>query len=139
MAALSHHVAEGVGDVTFALDEPAERAVEAWMDARARRGPLSVLTEDTGWRHLGPDDRGGTRALADFDHGGPRIAFDPIDGTRNLLGDLRSGWVVVSFCGPGPQPPRQSDVTGGLLVEIPPSLGGASREIWAARLSLIHI
>ncbi len=133
LAALAHHAAEGVGDVTFALDEPAERAVEAWMHARALRGPLSVLTEDTGWRHVGPAPSGGWQALGDFDHGGPRIAFDPIDGTRNLLGDLRSGWVVVSFCDPGPAAPHLSDVTGGLLVEIPPSLGGCCREIWASR------
>src|SRR5688572_16073800 len=80
LASVSEAVRQGAGDVTYAVDERSERAVEAWADAIARERPLSLLTEDTGWRHLGPVG-GRARELPGFDHGGPRIALDPIDGT----------------------------------------------------------
>jgi len=120
---------EGVGDVTFALDLPSEEHIARWSETIARREPLSVLTEDTGWRHLGPDGRGGARQLADFDHGGPRLVFDPIDGTRNLMADLRSAWTVVGFAPPGAHPPRMADCSGGIVSELPGTLAGAFRRI----------
>src|SRR5262245_59092040 len=112
----------GKGDVTFGLDLPSEERVEAWQRELARTEPLSVLTEDAGWRHLGPDGRGGERALPGFDHGGPRIAIDPVDGTRNLMADLRSAWTVVAFAPPGAREPRLAECTGGIVSEIPGTL-----------------
>jgi fructose-1,6-bisphosphatase/inositol monophosphatase family enzyme len=114
-------VRQGAGDVTYAIDELVERTIELWFDAAAREQPLSLLTEDTGWRHRGPDGAGGARELAGFDHGGPRIALDPIDGTRNVMADLRSAWTVVSFAPPSCGAPRLSDVTLGIVSEIPDS------------------
>jgi len=120
---------EGVGDVTFALDLPSEEHIARWAEDVARREPLSVLTEDAGWRHLGPDGRGGARALAGGDHGGPRLVFDPIDGTRNLMADLRSAWTVVGFAPPGAEPPRMRDCTGGIVSELPGTLAGEYRRL----------
>ena len=121
-SALSRPAGEGVGDVTFALDVVAERAVEAWLERQGE--PLSLLSEDHGWRH-----RGGPG----FDHGGPRIAIDPIDGTRPLMAGLRSAWVCIGFAPPGPEQPRLSQLSGGLLVELP--LPGQTRRasLWAER------
>lgn len=110
---------QGLGDVTFGLDLPSEARIAAWHIAEAREGPLSVLTEDTGWRHLGPDGEGGWRALDGFAHGGPRIAIDPVDGTRNLMADLRPAWSVVAFAPPGASQPRLGDLCGGIVSEIP--------------------
>jgi fructose-1,6-bisphosphatase/inositol monophosphatase family enzyme len=120
---------EGAGDVTFALDLPSEEHIARWAEEVARAEPLSVLTEDAGWRHLGPDGRGGAQALAGFDHGGPRLVFDPIDGTRNLMADLRSAWTVVAFAPPAPHAPRMRDCTGGIVSELPGTLAGAFRRL----------
>lgn len=122
---------EGAGDVTFALDLPSEQHIARWAEELARREPLSVLTEDAGWRHLGPDGRGGARELAGFDHGGPRLVFDPIDGTRNLMADLRSAWTVVGFAPPAAHAPRMSDCTGGIVSELPGTLAGEFRRLWS--------
>ena len=124
-------VRQGAGDVTYAVDARVEAAIERWLEACATTRSLSLLTEDTGWRHMGPDGRGGVRALPDFDHGGPRIALDPIDGTRNLMCDLRSAWTVVSFAPPGPAAPRLRDVSFGMVSEIPDSRGGRFRRLTA--------
>jgi len=123
---LSAPVRRGAGDVTFGIDEITEAVVDGWLAETAARGPLSVLTEDSGWRHAGPDgDLGG------FDHGGPRIALDPIDGTRNFMADLRPAWTVVSFAGPGPGQPRLADLSLGLLSEIPVTTAGRYRVLRA--------
>jgi len=117
-------VAQGVGDLTYGIDAPTEEVLTQWLLEEARHGPLSLLTEDAGWRHFGPGSAG-PQALSGFDHGGPRIAVDPIDGTRNLMTDLRSAWSVIAICGPGEGEPRQSDVLHGLLSEIPTSRAGS--------------
>jgi len=127
-------VAEGAGDVSFGLDLPTEAVVTRWLEQRARRSPLSLLSEESGWRHLGPDPdaaHGAPIALAGFDHGGPRIVVDPVDGTRNLMADLRPAWTALALCPPGPDQPRLSDVTYGLLAEIPDSRAARYRVLQA--------
>ena len=122
-------VGQGAGDLTFAIDVVAEEAVERWFRAVAAEAPLSLLTEDTGWRHWGPSPSGRVQELAGFDHGGPRIALDPIDGTRNVMHDLRSAWVVVSLAGPGLGEPGFQDLLYGAISEIPDSRGATAREL----------
>jgi fructose-1,6-bisphosphatase/inositol monophosphatase family enzyme len=127
---LARAVRQGAGDVTYAIDELVEHALLEWLDETARVTPLSLLTEDSGWMHRGPGPNG-VRELAGFDHGGPRIALDPIDGTRNLMADLRSAWSVVSFAGPGPDEPRLEELTLGILSELPDSRAARYRVMWA--------
>lgn len=124
---------QGAGDVTYGIDVPTEVVLTDWLAEVAREKPISLLTEDAGWRHAGPDGRGGVRDLPDFAHGGPRVVVDPIDGTRNLMADVRSAWTVIGACPPGAEPPRQRDVALGVLTEIPDSRGAIARELWAAR------
>ncbi len=122
-------VGEGAGDITFAIDVVAEDAVDRWFRRVAADTPLSLLTEDTGWQHRGPSASGGCEELPGFDHGGPRIALDPIDGTRNIMHDLRSAWVVVSLAAPGPGEPRFGDLVYGAISEIPDSRAAEAREL----------
>lgn len=117
----------GAGDVTYGIDVPTESVLDRWLSVTASHQPLSLLTEDSGWRHRGPNGHGGTRELDGFDHGGPRIVVDPIDGTRNLMADVRSAWSVIAIAGPGTGEPRMSDVEGGVLAEIPDSRGSRAR------------
>jgi fructose-1,6-bisphosphatase/inositol monophosphatase family enzyme len=107
----SRPLRQGAGDLTYAIDEGTERAASRWMAERAADGPLSLFTEDHGWRHAGD-------AGAGFDHGGPRIVLDPIDGTRNLMLGLRSAWTELAWCAPGTTEPRSQDVVASLLAEL---------------------
>ncbi len=132
-------VGHGAGDVTFALDQATEAAVDAWFERTAGDGPLSLLTEDRGWRHRGPQG-----ALDSFDHGGPRVVVDPVDGTRQLMADLRSAWTVIAACGPGAETPCLSDVHYGLCAELSDSRAASYRVLSAqrgagARLELRHL
>lgn len=122
-------VSMGAGDTTFALDLGPEQVVADWLAEQAERGPLSLFSEDTGWTHAGPPAAGDDP----FDHGGPRIVVDPVDGTRNLMHDLRSAWTVVSLCAPGSGQPRYSDLVVGLVGELPDSRSAVARRLWAWR------
>ncbi len=130
---LARPVAQGVGDVSFAIDVGAEAEVSAWHERFARRAPLSLLSEESGWRHLGPDPAGAPRELAGFDHGGSALVIDPIDGTRNLMADLRSAWTALAIVGPGALEPRSGAVEAALLGELPPAGAGTWREFSARR------
>ncbi|MCC7012175.1 MAG: hypothetical protein IT454_06430 [Planctomycetes bacterium] len=133
LASVAAPVRQGKGDITYAIDDIVERSIHGWLDEVASRTPLSLLTEDSGWMHRGPGPRGAAVELADFDHAGPRIALDPIDGTRNLMADLRSAWTVVSFAPPGHGQPRFSELTAGIVSEIPDSRAARYRVLSAAR------
>ncbi len=126
-------VSVGAGDVTFAIDVVAENEVTRWLHREASKRPVSLLTEDAGWRHMGPGSDGEAVTLPGFDHGGPRIALDPIDGTRNIMHDLRSAWIVVSAAGPGAGAPRFADLELGVLSEIPDTRARVAREFTARR------
>ena len=130
-AGLARPLRDGAGDVTYGLDARCERVVEVWLTEQARERPLSLLTEDCGWKHLGPGGDGAAVELAGFDHGGPRIALDPVDGTRGLMHDLRSAWTVVSLAGAGRGAPRLSELELGLVAEIPDSRAARYRVLAA--------
>jgi hypothetical protein len=134
--ALARPVGQGAGDLTYGIDVPAEAELDRWLEEMARLGPLSLLTEDRGWRHFGPGVPGKRPRpvpLDGFDHGGPRISVDPVDGTRVLMTDLRSAWSVIGLAGPGAGIPRLSDVAVGVLGEIPDSRAASFRRLSARR------
>lgn len=132
-ADVSREVGQGAGDVTFAIDEVAEAEVSRWLDEVGARTPLSLMTEDAGWRHRRPGPHGTAVEADDFDHGGPRLILDPIDGTRPLMHDLRPAWVVLGAAGPGAGQPTLADLDAGHVVEIPDTRGGIGRVLHAAR------
>lgn len=130
---LAAAVGVGAGDVTFGIDAVAESEVTRWLEQEAAQRPLSLLTEDAGWRHRAPASGGGSEEVSGFDHGGPRLVLDPIDGTRPLMHDLRAAWVVLGGAGPGAGAPNLSDLDAGLLTEIPDTRGHRGRVLTAAR------
>ena len=133
LESVSRATSMGAGDATFGIDEATERTVTEWLEEAACQYSLSLLTEDRGWRHVGPASDGGWSPRADFDHGGPRIAVDPVDGTRNLMLDLRPAWAVIGLAGPGSDTPRQSETLLGCLAELPISRAAQWRRVSACR------
>jgi myo-inositol-1(or 4)-monophosphatase len=98
-----HEAAAAGGDVTFAIDAEAERALEAFL---AERAPdVAFYSEDRGL--VEPD--GGAQTV---------LVVDPIDGTRPALAGLESCCVSVAAAPIGGEP-AMGDVTVGCAVEIP--------------------
>ena len=98
-----HEAAAAGGDVTFAIDAEAERALEAFL---AERAPdVAFYSEDRGL--VEPD--GGAQTV---------LVVDPIDGTRPALAGLESCCVSVAAASIDGEP-AMGDVTVGCVVEIP--------------------
>jgi myo-inositol-1(or 4)-monophosphatase len=91
------------GDVTFAIDEGAERVLERFIAERAPE--VAFLSEDRGL--VVPD--GGAENL---------LVVDPIDGTRPALAGLESCCVSIAAA-PLHEEPTMGDVSVGCVVEIP--------------------
>ncbi len=90
------------GDVTFAVDEVAERYVETFVRDRAHG--FSFYSEDRGL----VGDRDDSHVLV----------VDPIDGTRPAMAGLESACVAVALAPLGDGQPTLADVEMGCVMEI---------------------
>ena len=102
-AARAHEEAADGGDVSFAIDAEAERALERFLADRAPE--VAFYSEHRGL--VAP--AGGARAV---------LVVDPIDGTRPALAGLESCCVSVALA-PLDGEPTMADVSLGCVVEIP--------------------
>jgi myo-inositol-1(or 4)-monophosphatase len=90
------------GDVTFAIDEVAETALEEFLAQRAPR--VAYYSEDRGL--VGASD------ATDV------LVVDPIDGTRPAMAGLESACVAVAMAPLGDGDPVMADVGEACVVEI---------------------
>ena len=101
-AGREHHGDGAGGDVTFAVDEVAERALGAFVAEYAPH--MTFYSEDRG---LVP--------ASDATH---VLVVDPIDGTRPAMAGLESACVAVALAPLGDGEPTMADVEVGCVVEI---------------------
>jgi myo-inositol-1(or 4)-monophosphatase len=90
------------GDVTFAVDEVAERALGEFVAERAPH--LAFYSED--------------RGLVASPAATHVLVVDPIDGTRPAMAGLESACVAVALAPLGDGEPTMADVQVGCVVEI---------------------
>jgi myo-inositol-1(or 4)-monophosphatase len=90
------------GDVTFAVDEVAERSLEEFLAHRAPR--TAFYSEDRGL--VAPPEPTDV------------LIVDPIDGTRPAMAGLESACVSVALAPLGDGEPTMADVEIGCVVEI---------------------
>jgi myo-inositol-1(or 4)-monophosphatase len=90
------------GDVTFAIDELAERSLEEFLSERAPA--VAYYSEDRGL--VAPAD------AVDV------LVVDPIDGTRPAMAGLESACVAVALAPLGDGRPTMGDVELGCVIEI---------------------
>ncbi len=97
------HEGDGAGgDVTFAVDELAESALEQFIADRAPN--LAFYSED--------------RGLVAPERADQVLIVDPIDGTRPAMAGLESACVAVAVAPLGDGQPTMADVQLGCVVEI---------------------
>jgi len=97
------HTGDGAGgDVTFAVDELAEKSLAEFLAERAPR--MAFYSEDRG-----------LVAAADATH---VLVVDPIDGTRPAMAGLESACVAVALAPLGDAEPVMADVELACVVEI---------------------
>ena len=102
---------DGPGDVSFSIDIPAEEEIDRFATEWGRTRPLVVVSEGLGVRRYGRAARPGETVL--------RLIADPIDGTRNLMFDMRSGWILTAVAPDRGDDTSLADVEVALQTELP--------------------
>jgi hypothetical protein len=119
------------GDTIYRVDVRGEAALleycEGWAREQAR--PMTLVAEG-----LPNDGRLTLPAGADPNDAAVECIVDPIDGTRMLMYDKRSAWVLAAVA-PGPtvlsRAPTLADVAVAAQVELPTSRARLADALWA--------
>ena len=112
-AELSEVAAEEVGDTIYRIDRVSEELILAGLASIAERESLVLVAE--GLPEEGVTLPAGTAAEACR----WRIIFDPIDGTRGLMFQKRSAWILTGVAPNRGAATRLSDITLAVQTEIP--------------------
>ncbi len=117
---LASPAGQATGDLQYAIDRVSEEGLAELAAERFSDGPIRLLAEGT--RPEGVVlGCGGNRRL---------LVIDPIDGTRGLMHDKRSAFVLAAIA-PDRDGARLRDVTCAVMVEIPTSRSDLS-DVFAA-------
>lgn len=111
------------GDLTYALDQEAEAALDAYGEEIGARHPLTLIAEGPGVRHYGEGAPGPPL----------RILVDPVDGTRSLMHDMRSAWALTGIAPDHGELTRLSHIVLAVQTELPTTTAGVYRVMWASK------
>jgi fructose-1,6-bisphosphatase/inositol monophosphatase family enzyme len=115
------------GDTIYAIDVVSERIVERFGERLGAEHPFVLIAEGL---------PGGSRVFpAGVDAAGAawRIIVDPVDGTRGLMYQKRSGWILTGVApNRGPATTLQ-DVVLAIQTEIPLVKQHLADQVWAVR------
>ena len=115
------------GDTIYRLDEKGESVLFDECEAWAKEAPLILVAEGL------PGD--GARVFpedADPADAAFRMIVDPIDGTRGLMYDKRSAWVLTGLA-PNRADATLADVAVAVQTELPTSKQRLADVLWAVR------
>lgn len=110
----------GGGDTVYAVDRVAEEAFMQGLADLAREEPLCVVAEGLPGATLGEDGRW-------------RLLVDPIDGTRGLMYQKRSAWILTGVAANRGPATRLRDIVLAVQTEIPLLKQHLSDQLWAIR------
>jgi len=119
--------ADGEGDTTYAVDRIAVDVLVAGLSGIAAREPLVLIAE--GLESQGRILPEGARAQ-DCRW---RVIVDPVDGTRGLMYQKRSAWILTGVARNRGPDTRLRDVTLAVQTEIPLVKQHLCDQLWARR------
>lgn len=113
------------GDTIYALDLESEEILLRFCESWGRQTPFLLVCEGLpgGRRLFGTNDVSSAQFV---------LICDPIDGTRPLMYDKRSAWLLLGVA-PNVEQPNLGDIEIALQGELPASKGGWADEFWAVK------
>ncbi len=127
----SHIIDESLSDVVFAIDRACEQVVLDFCCRQLSQDFSFVLiAEGIGEPNylIFPD--GVTEEQAQY-----RVVMDPIDGTRSLMFDKRSAWILTGIAVNRGDVTNLSDLFFAMQTEIPISKQGWMDQWWSSKIS----
>jgi hypothetical protein len=124
-AELSVIAAQGNGDVSYAIDAQPERIVDDFLTSNPPEGGAVVVCEGLGERAY--------PVGANPDEVAYRILVDPLDGTREIMYDKRSCWILTGVAQNRGSQTAMGDIFVSVQTEVPPSCQDRSLVLTARR------
>ncbi len=126
--ALSAVAAARDGDTIYAIDEKGEDALFEFCEEWGRELPFVLIAEGLPGRGERVFPAGASERDAAF-----RLIVDPIDGTRGLMYDKRSAW-ILSGAAPNRGPDTSlADIVVAMQTELPTTRQYLVDRLWAVR------
>jgi fructose-1,6-bisphosphatase/inositol monophosphatase family enzyme len=116
------------GDTIYTIDVHSEDILFGFCDEWAKEAPFVLIAEGiagTGWRVF---PEGAAVADALF-----LMIVDPIDGTRNIMYNKRSAWVLSGIAPNRGEGTTLADIECAVMTEIPTTRHLLSDQLWATR------
>lgn len=125
---MSNVAAQAAMDTIYGIDVVAETALLQFLGEHQHEAPAFLL--------VGEFEQG--EALP-FGHGAPqfRVLLDPIDGTRLLMYQKSSGWVLAGIAPEKGDDTRLGDIFFSLQTELPPLKQVFADTLWASTFSAV--
>lgn len=122
------------GDTIYSIDAHADEILHAFCTEWAKEiGPLALIAEGiegAGW-HVFPE--GAKEEDASF-----LMMVDPIDGTRNIMYDKRSAWILTGIAPNKGRETTLADIEAAVMTELPTTRHRVGDILWASRGSGAH-
>ena len=111
------------GDIIYALDSRGEEILFPWCEKLGRTVPFLLVCEGLGegQQLFGTPEISGAQFV---------LICDPIDGTRPLMYDKRSAWLLLGVA-PNVENPTLQNIEIALQGELPTSKAGWADCVWA--------
>jgi 3'-phosphoadenosine 5'-phosphosulfate (PAPS) 3'-phosphatase len=111
---LSDIVGAGNGDVSYGIDMESEKIIDEWFTNNPPEGGAIVISEGLGIKvypkGINPSDASW------------RILIDPLDGTRHIMYDNRSCFILTGIAPNKGENTRLYDICAAIQTEVPTSL-----------------
>jgi hypothetical protein len=104
----------GYGDVSYAVDTKSEALIVAWFQQHAPARGVVLVSEGIGARTF-PEEMPEESAKW-------RIIMDPLDGTRHIMYDNRSCWILSGIAPNYGDQTTLKDIRAAIQTEVPTSL-----------------
>lgn len=128
LASLSKVAEDGEGDTLYAVDKVSEELLVRGLGAQAERlgGVVLVAEGVSGGLLTLPQNRDESRCRY-------RVIVDPIDGTRPIMYQKRSAWILTGVAENRGSQTRLSDVEVAVQTELPIVKQSLADDLWAVR------
>lgn len=119
---------DGGGDTIYAMDKGVEEVLLHECRAWAEEQPFVLVAEG-----LGADGRLVLPAGAPAERAAFQVIFDPVDGTRGLMYDKRSAWILAGLAPNHGDRTNLSHILLAVQTEVPTTRQYLADVLWAVR------
>lgn len=131
-SALSGVARQTLSDTIYNLDTQVEPELERFCTEWSREIPLLLIAEGVAQAGM-PEGQACFPVGITPDQAAVQLIVDPVDGTRGLMYDKRSAWVLAGIAPNLGNAARLSDIFVAMQAEIPTSKQTMADLLWAVR------